>query len=342
MWRETTTHERNMRIWTEELADFVPAKVLDFHVHILNAATLPAGKTWSAGGHALTSYDFDDLRRDLDEFYPARQTAAVCFGSPDPAYDKGVNDGYVADGCDHERFFPLRLIDPAEDPDAVRRDVIARRFLGFKPYLRYVRKADPNTVEIDEMLPGPIMRIADDLGLIVMLHIPRRDRLADRVNQRQIVRLCTNYPRAKIVLAHIGRAYYLSNIVGHLDNLKGLPNLYYDLAMLNNWEVLEYLFSHVDADRILHATDTPIALAPGKSVEINDQYTYVTPVPWDLSICDSRGKLVFTSFLFEQLRATKKAVERLGLERQFVEGVFWDNGMKLLGETEGNVKGSAE
>ena len=34
MWRETTKHERNMRIWQEELDEFVPKKVLDFHVHV--------------------------------------------------------------------------------------------------------------------------------------------------------------------------------------------------------------------------------------------------------------------------------------------------------------------
>src|SRR5581483_9959331 len=110
-----------------------------------------------------------------------------------------------------------------------------------------------------------------------MLHIPRRARLADPLNQRQIVELCTRYPRARIVLAHIGRAYYYKNVVGHLDALRDLPNLYYDLAMVNHWEVMEYAFQKLDQHKILYGSDIPIALAPGKSVEINDQYTYVTP-----------------------------------------------------------------
>jgi hypothetical protein len=128
----------------------------------------------------------------------------------------------------------------------------------------------------------------------------------------------------------VGRAYFLRNIVGQLDCLKGLPNLYFDLAMLNHWEVLEYLFQQTDPRRILYATDTPIALAPGKSVEINNQYTYVTPVPWELSISDEHHRLVFTAFAYEELRAIKKAVERLGLGRDFVEGLFYENGMTLL------------
>ena len=332
MWKQTTRHEANLRIWQEELEDFVPRRILDFHVHIFDRASLRSGhETWSCAGHPISHYDFDDFTEDLADAYPGRQTLAVCFGLPEPKqFDQHRNDAYVAAGCDRKRFFALRLIDPAEDPDAVRRDIQQGGFVGLKPYPRFVPKADVNQVEICEMLPAPIMRVADELGLVIMLHIPRAQRLADPLNQRQLVELCQSYPNARIVLAHIGRAYYLKNIVGNLHNLRALPNLYYDLTMVNHWEVMEYLFQTVAPHKIIFGTDIPIALAPGKSVEINDQYTYVTPVPWELSICDIHRKLVFTSFLYEQIRAIKKAVQRCGLGRDFVEGVFYSNGMKLL------------
>ncbi|MBN2311603.1 MAG: amidohydrolase family protein [Candidatus Hydrogenedentes bacterium] len=331
MWRETTKHERNARVFNEELDAFLPDKILDFHVHIFNEGVVPADDAYSCAGHDIAKYDFDDFDEDLAETYPGRDTFAVCFGTPHVGYDRARNDAYVGARCDRERFFPLRLFDPTEDSASDLRAALGPdRFLGLKPYLNYVRKPDPNDVEIHEMLPPRAMDIVNDLGLIVMLHIPRKARLADPLNQRQIVELCERYPRAQIVLAHVGRAYYLKNIVGHLDALKGLPNLYFDLAMLNNWEVLEYLFAEVPADKVLYATDFPIAIAPGKAVEINDQYTYVTPVPWDLSISDDHGKLQFTAFVYEELRAIKKAVDRLGLSREFVEGLFYANGMRLL------------
>jgi len=330
VWRETTKHQRNLKIWREELDGFVPEKVLDFHVHLFDAPTLPQGQTFPCAGHDITQYGFDDIRQDLAEAYPRRKISAVCFGIPSTKYDRVQNNRYVAAGCDKKIFFPFRLIDPHEDPAGVKQDIIANGFAGLKPYHDYVGKDDPNQVEIHEMLPAGIMKIADELGLIVMLHIPRNQRLADPVNQKQIVELCTAWPKAKIVLAHIGRAYYLKNIVGQLDNLKDLPNLYYDTAMLNNSEVLEYLFRNVESEKILYGTDIPIALAPGKSVEINDQYTYVTPVPWSLSISDDHKKIIFTSFLYEQLRAVKKAVRRLNLSDTFIQGLFYENGMHLL------------
>ena len=331
MWRETTKYERNLRIFEEELDGFLPRRILDFHVHVMNEGVLPEGELYSCAGHPISRYDLDDLAGDLAGLYPRRETFAVCFGLPHVGYNQKRNDDYLAEHCDRKRFFPFRLFDPVNDtPEGLRAELGDGRFLGLKPYLDYVRKPDPNDVEIHDMLPAWVMEIVDDLGLIVMLHIPRKRRLADPLNQRQVAELCETYPRARIVLAHIGRAYFLDNIVGNLEPVKRFPNLYVDVAMLNNWEVLEYLFQEVDAEKILYGTDLPIAVAPGKSVEINDQYTYITPVPWELSISDDHGKLVFTAFSYEELRAIKKAVKRAGLTREFVDGLFYTHGMNLL------------
>jgi len=330
MWRETTRHARNLRIFREELDGWLPARILDFHVHVFNPATLRGRRTWSCAGHPIRKYGFAELRRDLAELYPGRRTAAVCFGFPDRAFDLAANNRYVAAGADGRRFLALRLFDPNEDPAAVRRELSGGRYLGIKPYLNYVRGKPVNDIEIPDMLPDWAMRILDDLGQIVLLHIPRKARLADPVNQEQLVELCQRWPRARIVLAHVGRAYYLKCALGNLERLKRLPNLWYDLAMVSNPEVLEHVFATVPPDKLLYATDMPISVAPGKSVEINDQYSYITPAPWELSIHDTSGKIVYTSFVYEELRGIRKAVERLGLGGKFLRGVFFENGMRLL------------
>jgi hypothetical protein len=56
----------------------------------------------------------------------------------------------------------------------------------------------------------------------------------------------------------------------------------------------------------------------------------VTPKPWHLSISDDHGKIVFTSFVYEQVRAIKKAAERLRLGDRFLEDLFHKNGERLL------------
>ncbi len=340
MWKETTKYERNLRIFKEEFEDFLPSRILDFHVHVFPRNAVPPGceKYLSSGGE-VTQYTIEELKQDLAELYPKRECYAICFGIPYKELNAYNNNEYVAKSCDRKHFFPLRLLRPEEDPKVVTEDIRKKEFLGFKPYFSYVNKPDVNDVEINDMLPGRLMEIADKFGLIVMLHIPRRARLADPLNQRQIIALAEHYPGAKIVLAHIGRAYFLKNIIGHLEKIKHLPNVYFDLAMLNNWEVLEYLFDNVDSHKILYATDTPMALAPGKSVEINNQYAYITPGPWHAGtvIMDESKKLIYTSFLYEEIRAIKKAVRRLNLPKLFVENLFYSNGMKLLKCTEKNI-----
>ncbi|HQK76162.1 MAG TPA: hypothetical protein PKZ25_08185, partial [Candidatus Hydrogenedentes bacterium] len=93
MWRETTKHERNLRIWEEELEDFIPAKVLDFHVHLFNGATIPPDcEAYSCAGHPIRSYDLDALSQDLHELYPKRDVRAVVFGLPHVEYDLQVNN----------------------------------------------------------------------------------------------------------------------------------------------------------------------------------------------------------------------------------------------------------
>ena len=334
MWRETTKHERNRKIFDEEFEHFLPKRILDFHVHVFQDGVAPPGVAFSCGGHPITGYDFEALELDLAECFPGRETKAVCFGLPDPTYNLAENNRYIADHCDNERLFALRLFDPhADTPESVGRDLATGKYFGLKPYPDYTRKPNLNDATIVDMLPEWVMEIASRYHSIIMLHIPRSARLADPLNQTQIEDYATRFPRVNIVVAHIGRAYFYKNVVGNLKRFVDLPNVFVDLTMLNHADVLEYTFSHFPHDRILFGTDIPIALAPGKSVEINDQYTYVTPIPWKLSISDDHGKLKFTSFLFEELRAIKHAVDRLSLPRSFVEGVFHNYGWALLQQT---------
>jgi hypothetical protein len=333
MWKETTEKERNLHIYNEEVRDFIPERLLDFHVHVFHDQSLKNDDPgFPLPGTRIRSYTIPELMGDMEKIYPGKRCAAVVFGFPDLKYNADVNNRYIAENCDCRSVFPFRLLKPEEDPEVVEGELVSMGFLGVKPYLNYVQGKPIQEIEIHDMLPAGIMEVIDRLGLMVMLHIPRKDRLADPVNQEQIVQIATSYPNARIILAHIGRAYYLSNIVGQLERIRDFPNVYCDTAMVNHWEVLEYLFTHFDRKRILYGTDLPIAVCGGKSVEINDQYTYVTSEPWFLSISDDHGKLVFTSFIYEQIRAIRKAAQRTGLGGTFLEDLFYNNGATLIGK----------
>jgi len=339
IWKQTVAQARNRRIFEIEFDDFLPRRIVDFHVHVFPRSVNPGRRPFSCAGHPLREYLAGDFFRDSARVYPGREVRGVFFGMPFQGWRQRANDLYVARACDCVHSFPVRLLDPATDSEELlRKDVAEHGFVGLKPYPDYVRGVARDRVRLHHMLPDWAMQVADEMGLLVILHLPRPGRLADPVNRRDIAGLCRRWPRARIVLAHVGRAYYLRNALIGLSPVADISNLWFDTAMLNNWEVLALLFRRVAPSRILYGTDTPIALAPGKSVEINDQYTYVTPVPWELSIHDSGGKLQFTSFLYEELRAIKRAVEETGWDGSFIERLFFRNAMELLKSCVGSGK----
>jgi glutamate-1-semialdehyde 2,1-aminomutase len=330
-WRTSTERNYNQRIFREELDDFLPAKIFDMHVHVSPTNGFPRKTPFSCGGVPITSYTYKELAADLELAFPKRQVEALCFGFPDPKLNHARNNRYVGGNADFRRFFPLRLLDPHHDNAAlVNADIDRYGFLGLKPYPDYARPNDIPNAEIPEMLPDWAMAIAHERRLLVTLHIPRPKRLEDPLNRRQLRELCVRWPGAKIILAHIGRAYYLRGITGLLDDLRELPNLYFDIAMNQHWEVLAYLFRQVPIEKVFFGSDIPIALAQGKAVEINHQYTYITPLPWSLSLCDEKKKLQFTSFLNEELRAIRQAVTTLS--RSAIAALFYENARALVDE----------
>ncbi|HRT30671.1 MAG TPA: amidohydrolase family protein, partial [Kiritimatiellia bacterium] len=166
----------------------------------------------------------------------------------------------------------------------------------------------------------------------ITLHIPREERLADPVNQRQMVEICRRYPNATIIFAHIGRAYYLSNVTGFLDGIAACGNAYIDTAMVNHEGVLEYAFRHFPRERILFGSDAPIAFLRGKSVEVNNQYAYLMGEDYAIgsAIYDAAHAVRFTFFYYEQLRGIRTAAERAGLSRQEIENLFFNTAFHLF------------
>jgi predicted TIM-barrel fold metal-dependent hydrolase len=223
--------------------------------------------------------------------------------------------------------FGLALVAPEDTAAELEQRLRANRLIGYKPYRSYVTGMDAEAVRIPHMLPAAQMALADALGLVVMLHIPRESRLADPDNQRDMVEICQRYPRAQIIFAHVGRAYWYRNVVGNLDGIARCPNAWLDTAMVNHTDVLHYAFTHFPRERILFGSDAPIAWLRGKSVEINDQYAYLMAEPYAIgsALHDPASTVEFTFFYYEMLAATLEAARRAGWTAADVEGFFWGN-----------------
>jgi len=340
--------EMDRQIYDRELRGFLPSKLFDAHVHFFDRsclvpkATFPPEHPYSKFGGTFGPPQYLGWAADV---LPGVEIYANHFGHPGLESDRDASAAYTGRVSDNRQIFGMALVSPSDTAECARRRVEQNQLVGFKPYPDFVTGKPVGEVTVHDMLPAAQMAVADELGLAIMLHIPRPGRLADPLNQAQMVELCRRYPNARIIFAHVGRAYFLSNVVGFLDGIAACPNAYIDTAMINHEGVLEYAFRNFPRDRILFGADAPFALIRGKSVEINDQYAYVLGEDYKMgtTIYDTQHAATFTTFFYEQLRGIRLAAERARLEQRDIEDFFFNNAdrlfRKVVTENYGEQKG---
>lgn len=328
-------NEKDRQVYEQELRSFLPSKIFDAHVHLFDRSCIRPGVEFPPKS---CFHKFDGtftLKQMLDwanVCLPEQELHLNSFGLPDYNSDLDLSGVYSGRISDNRRFFGMALVSPKESIEAIIQRIESNHLVGYKPYLEFVDWKPKSDITIEDMLPEAQMEYANQQGLAIMLHIPRPGRLADPINQQGMVNICRRYPNAQIIFAHIGRAYYLSNITGLLDSIAACPNAFIDTAMVNHEGVLEYAFRHFPRERILFGSDAPIACLRGKSVEINNQYAYLMGEDYEIgsSIYDARHTVAFTSFYYEQLRGIKLAAERARLSTADVENFFFGNAHRLF------------
>ena len=324
-------NEKDSRIYREELAPYLPARIHDCHAHVWKRSDFPADFEISPKsymnrfGGEFTPAMFREIMKAL---LPEQKFTFTGFGCPNHAADRSQVPAPLEEGD-----FSEVLLSPEDPAEIVQERIEKTGSIGVTPYLNYAAKfynKPSNDVEIKDMLTPEQLAYLHRAKLAVTLHIPRPDRFSDPVNRSQMLELCEKYPDIKFIFAHIGRAYFMQGIrEAKIEKFIQFPNAYFDTAMINHAGVLKYTFDHFPADRILFGSDSPIALLRGKSVEINNQYAYLMGENYAIgtSIIDTEHAVDFTTFYFEQLRAIIEATPADALEK-----VLYSNAQKLFNE----------
>ncbi len=330
-----TYTDADRAIFQDEFEDWLPRRLFDAHTHIFPADVVKPNSDrefrsiYSKFGGCHTLEHFEAcVRRAL----PGREVSHLSFSTPGFHIDIEKAARYSGSISDHRTRFALALVTPQCPLEDVKRRIERYRLLGYKPYRNMVAGKTGEAVEIYDMLTREQLEYANARGLILMLHIPKARRLADPTNQKQMVELCRRYPNLKVIFAHVGRAYYLRCIEGMLDGIAACPNAYVDTSPICDPDILAYVWTHFPRERVLFASDAPVGWVPGKAVEVNHQYAYLTGenVRLGSAIYDAEHAVTFTLFYYEQLRAARKAAERLGLSCREIEAYFYENAAALV------------
>jgi predicted TIM-barrel fold metal-dependent hydrolase len=326
----------DQRIWAEELDDFVPAKVFDAHTHIYrwafdldpNKATGPFAEGIGTLFPEVTWALADEVDAAL---MPGRQMERLAFPFPFPLpCDFDGSNAYVAaevkKGGNAGRG--LGLVHPGMSGADVEAMVRRTGLIGFKPYRWYATTGDAVEGRLTDFMPEHQIAVADRLGLIIMMHLSKRDAIANPENIADVVRLSEKYPGAKWVLAHCARSYSPWAIEKAAAQLRGLPNVWYDTSTVCDSDALDALYMGVGVDRVMYGSDDMIGPMRGKYITFGNAWSYLSPTNHSMSLahCDPR----MTYVRYEQLRAMKRGSRQIGLSTSQREALFYGTARGLV------------
>ncbi len=323
-------------IYRAEIAPLLPDTVLDLHTHAWRAgdfAVPPSATTRRSSSLVFVTDDFPcpALQHTAAQLFPGKEYQVVSFGFPFAEMDVGRNNEHIREATSEGAVAAgLMLVRPEETAADIRRAVLAGRFVGLKPYWTFVHWKPQNDVLLDDMLTADHLRVADELGLIVLIHLPGKRRLACPQSIAALQRMSAEYPHARLVVAHVGRSYCEWTVREGLGPVAELPNVSFDTTFIQNSLVFAYLFEHVDVSRIMYGSDLPNSAVHGRVVCVNGANLFVTRQPYPWSLSRPEEPVECTYMVYESLRAIRDGAERAGISRQALQAVFYRNGRELV------------
>ena len=325
-------------IWQEELDEFVPQEIYDTHTHVYDL-------------HAQLKQVPDQLNkisqlwldwplvgwRTLDKanelLLPGRRVHRICFGNPLLLGPLSQANEFTAQqvAADPESI-GLMLVRPDMTPDELIAQAQQYGLRGVKPYRMHSITGDVDECRITDYLPEKQIAAANNLNMIIMLHLSKSQAIADPENLEDLERLAHAYGNIKWVLAHCARSYYDRPLLKAADRLKNIPNLWYDISSVCDSDAMDALLAIAGPDRVMFASDDiPVGITRGKYITFGHAWAGLHEAnhSFNLSACDPR----MTFNLYESLRALRRAARRHNYGPQEIEKLFYHNARQLIAAT---------
>ncbi len=317
-----------------ELEDFLPDMLFDAHTHVSYGNTeLPGGggirKGEAFGIETLLSWD--------SELYPGREMSYSLIGMPLKEIDVyKMADYTIYESQKYRNAYPVIVVKPGIDEKRLEKYIEEKNVIGFKPYRYYSVTGDIDECRITDFLPENIVKIANRYGLLIVLHLSKRNGALDKDNKHDLMYLSEKYPNVKWQLAHCARSfnpYFLEGAIGYLSELE---NIYFDTSAVCESDVFNILLSNIDISRILFGSDNiPVHIEGGKYISYGHAWMFLSGKSCNLELthCDPDTVPV----VYEELIALKRAMTQVfGLQKarfkEAVNKIFYEDAYRLVGD----------
>ncbi len=313
------------RIWDEELADFVPDRVFDAHVHLWSEAHRGALQGPPSG--LRLDVDATRLNSWCERIFPGRRFGFLALGTPLPGMNVAAHNDWLSQQVAQlKESAGSMIVTPSMSPVEVASCVRDNGFLGLKPYRTFA--PDPRAARICDYLPESIIEVADAYRLAVTLHLSQPAGPADPDNLADLQTFTRRYTHVQWILAHCARGFNARHLEVALPVLRDLPNLWYDTAAVNDVYAHYLLLHQEDRRRILFGSDNIVAGSDHGMYVPYGHGWFFHSASEPLEHCDSTPTLV----VYEQLRQQRRAAGMAGLTASEIQDLFWHNARRLLSQ----------
>lgn len=329
--------ENDVRFYAEHLANRLPESIFDAHAHLnLPRHVAQVSQQTIKGDWALECglvMPYEDAVSYHETLFPNHQMRMLALPWPLPEADIPANNAYLSGLAGENKVTALMTIRPEWDAEYVEEQLLSGGFAGFKPYPYMAASEKGAEVSIFDFLPHHHLEIADRHGKAVLLHLPRKGRLADDDNIHEIRTIVQKYPGLRLVIAHFGRSFnviYLKEGLAKLGDDKDA--VYFDTAAVINPAVHREALQKLRSDQILFGMDLPILLWHGKRKWTETEYFNLCreDFSWNKHT-DAENEKSYTFFVYEQCKAMLDCMDEEGASGQVVKDIFYRNAVKVYG-----------
>lgn len=325
-------------IWERELEGFVPERVIDAHTHIWNEAY--------ALDHADSSKSILRLNVSVSELhnwsrtiFPGRKLGYIALPTPLPDIDMVGHNEWIArevsrstdpgfawgEGVEAPLLVKAgMLIHPDFTADYVVSHVRRWGLKVLKPYRAFAK--NPANARIRDFFPESIMEAANELGLVVVLHLSKMGGPADEDNIHDLQMYTSSFPNIRWQLAHCVRGFNPVHLEESVQCYADMDTVWVDTSAVNDAYAHYLIFRYFDRKRIVFGSDNVAAGSyRGKYITFGNGWKAFSE-KGSLEHCDSSCTFV----IYEQLRSQKQAAIMAGLSSTEIQAVFYDNAITLL------------
>ena len=338
---EVTDYDK--KVWEEELKDFLPDKIIDIHTHVykrefFDAAPSNAPRRTVSWTSTVAKEDpIEDLQETYQLMFPGKDVKALMFITGKTGRAK--NNAYLSQVSKDTGWPALYYSEPEQSADELEAKIREGGFLGVKSYLNRAPAYLPkNEIRIFDFFPKHQLERLNEMGAICMCHIPRDGRLKDQVNIQQILEIKREFPKLRFIVAHIGRAYTKEDVADAFDYLTEAPETMYDFSANCCEYAITEVIKRCGVKHVMFGTDMPILRMRTHRIEENGTYVNLVPPgmyhdplgdPHLREVSEEEAKTI-TFFAYEELLAFKRAAKTLGLSKEDVEDIMYNNANNLI------------